>query len=170
MTSESRTQLDALIWLSNEAFEGDPDQSLFANLKDLQLDDWTALPAGGGRSIASILEHVGWSKWMYENFAFDGGTLRGDQPPMVPPDGERARPRDELLAWIREGHARWLHSLASLPGDRALDELRPTNWGDQVSTRIQIRVLIAHDYYHAGEINHLRAILHGTDSWPYDES
>jgi hypothetical protein len=29
--------------------------------------------------------------------------------------------------------------------------------------------MIAHDLYHAGEINHLRALLQSTDRWPYDE-
>jgi hypothetical protein len=38
-----------LDWLSEEAFAGDPDQSLLANLKDLQEEDWSALPARGGR-------------------------------------------------------------------------------------------------------------------------
>jgi hypothetical protein len=29
--------------------------------------------------------------------------------------------------------------------------------------------MIAHDFYHAGEINHLRALLQKTDRWPtYD--
>jgi hypothetical protein len=27
--------------------------------------------------------------------------------------------------------------------------------------------MIAHDFYHAGEINHLRALLQGSDRWPY---
>jgi len=35
---------------------------------------------------------------------------------------------------------------------------------------VLIRIMIAHDFYHAGEINHIRALLHGTDRWPYDES
>jgi hypothetical protein len=30
-------------------------------------------------------------------------------------------------------------------------------------------IMIAHDLYHAGEINHLRALLNGTDRWPYEE-
>jgi len=28
--------------------------------------------------------------------------------------------------------------------------------------------MIAHDFYHAGEINHIRALLQGTDRWPYE--
>ena len=46
----SRAAIDTLAWLIHDAFEGDPDQSLLANLRDLSEKDWTALPVGGGRS------------------------------------------------------------------------------------------------------------------------
>ena len=45
-----------------------------------------------GRSIADILEHVGWSKWMYEDYAFGSAAMRGDQPLLIPADGARSRP------------------------------------------------------------------------------
>jgi hypothetical protein len=54
-----------------------------------------------------------------------------------------------------------------LADDAELDQLRLTNWGERLPTRTLIRILIAHDLYHAGEINHLRAQLHGSDGWPY---
>jgi uncharacterized damage-inducible protein DinB len=164
----SRIAIDTLVWLIGDAFEGDPDHSLLGSLRDLPEADWTALPAGGGRAIGDILEHVAWSKWMYEDYAFGPGTLRGDQPPVIPESGARARPREELLAWLAEGHQRWLAAVRALPDDAELDRPRPTNWGDMLATRILIRILIAHDMYHAGEINHIRALLHGTDRWPYD--
>jgi len=94
----SRTAIDTLAWLIHDAFEGDPDQSLLANLRDLSEKDWTALPVGGGRSIADILEHVGWAKWMYEDYAFGSASMRGDQPPLIPINNMRSRPPDELLA------------------------------------------------------------------------
>jgi hypothetical protein len=28
--------------------------------------------------------------------------------------------------------------------------------------------MIGHDFYHAGEVNHLRALLQATDRWPYE--
>jgi hypothetical protein len=37
-----------------------------------------------------------------------------------------------------------------------------------VIDRRQAGWAVAHDLYHAGEINHLRALLRGTDRWPYD--
>ena len=165
--SNSRTAIDTLVWLIEEAFDGDPAHSLLANLHDLREDDWTATPSGSGRSVADILEHVGWSKWMYEDYAFGSASMRGDQPPLVPVGG--ARSREELLAWLTEGHRRWLDSVRALAADSELDRERLTNWGERLTTRVIIRIMIAHDLYHAGEINHLRAQLQSTDRWPYDE-
>jgi uncharacterized damage-inducible protein DinB len=166
--SSSRTAIDTLAWLIHDAFEGDPEQSLLANLRDLSAKDWTALPVSGGRSIADILEHVGWAKWMYEDYTFGSASMRGDQPPLVPANNARSRPPDELLAWLAEGHRRWLASVRALPNDAELDCERPTNWGTHLQTRILIRIMIAHDLYHAGEINHIRVLLQGTDRWPYE--
>ena len=168
MTEPSRTAIDTLLWLTHDAFEGDPDNSLLANLRNVSDEEWTALPAGAGRSIADILEHVGWSKWMYEDYAFGNGIMRGDQPPLVPANNERARPRNELMEWLTEGHQRWLASVRALSDDSELERERLTNWGDKLPTRVLIRILIAHDIYHAGEINHIRVLLQGTDKWPYD--
>ena len=167
MMAESRTAIETLIWLSNDAFEADPAQSLLANLRDLGPDDWAALPVGAKRSIGEIVEHVGWAKWMYTDYAFGPATLAGNQPPMVPAGGASTRPPNELLAWLREGHEGWLAALRSLPADSELDQLRLANWGERLPTRILARILIGHDFYHAGEINHLRALLHGSDAWPY---
>jgi uncharacterized damage-inducible protein DinB len=164
----SRTAIDTLAWLIEDAFDGDPSHSLLANLREMRDEDWTAMPGGGGRSIADILEHVGWSKWMYEDYAFGSASLRGDQPPLIPEGGARSRPPEELLAWLTEGHRRWLASVHALADDGELDRERLTNWGERLATRVIIRIMIAHDLYHAGEINHLRALLQSTDRWPYD--
>ena len=167
-SSASRVAIDTLARLTEEAFDGDPSHSLLANLHDLREEDWTATPGASGRSIADILEHVGWSKWMYEDYAFGSASMRGDQPPLIPKGGARSRPRNELLTWLTEGHHRWLASLRALPDDSELDRDRLTNWGEQLPTRDIIRIMIAHDFYHAGEINHLRALLQSTDRWPYE--
>src|SRR5262245_35517494 len=106
--SSSRTAVDTLVWLIDDAFRGDPQHALLANLHSMPDQAWSAVPPGGGRSIADILEHVAWSKWMYADYAFGSAALRGDVPPLVPPAGARARPGDELLAWLSEGHDRWL--------------------------------------------------------------
>jgi uncharacterized damage-inducible protein DinB len=167
-TANSRTAIDTLAWLIEEAFEGDLSHSLLANIRALREEDWTALPPGSSRSIADILEHVAWSKWMYEDYAFGPATLHGDQYPLVPAGGARSRPPAELLAWLTEGHHRWLASIRALSDDRELERERLTNWGERLPTRDIIRIMIAHDFYHAGEINHTRALLQGTDRWAYE--
>jgi len=168
-TENVRTAIDTLIDLIEEAFEGDASHSLIANLHAVREEDWTATPQGSHRSIADILEHVGWSKWMYEDYAFGSASLRGDRPPLVPQADVRSRPHGELLAWLTEGHRRWLNSVRALANDLELDKDRLTNWGERLPTRDIIRIMIAHDFYHAGEINHIRALLQETDRWPYEE-
>lgn len=130
-----RTAIDTLAWLIEDAFEGDPGHSLMANLGELRDADWTALPAGAQRSIAEVLEHVGWSKWMYENYAFGSATMRGDQPSLIPASGASSQPKEELLDWLIEGHRRWLASVRALPDDSELDVPRVTNWGEHLPTR-----------------------------------
>ncbi len=162
-----KTAIEAFVWMSNQAYRGDEGQSLFGSLRDLRAHDWTALLPGAGRSISDILEHVGWAKWMYEDYAFGPGTLQGDEPPQIPLPGVRARPRAELLEWLAQGHLRWVASVAALPDDGELDRPRLTNWGERLPTRALIQILIGHDFYHAGELNHIRALLQDTDRWPY---
>jgi hypothetical protein len=165
---DSRLIVDTLAWLIEDAFEGDPTHSLLANLRHVSDDLLTALPPGGGRSIADILEHVGWCKWMYEDYAFGPATMRGDRPPLIPAGGARSRPRDELMAWLTDGHQSWLTAVRALSNDAELEKERLTNWGQWLPTRVIIRIMIAHDLYHAGEINHLRALLTGSDRWEYE--
>jgi uncharacterized damage-inducible protein DinB len=166
--SKPHLAIDTLCWLIEDAFSGDLSQSLLNNLKDLKESDWTALLPGAGRSIADILEHVGWCKWMYEDYAFGTASLPGDKPPLIPAGNLRARPHEELVAWLKEGHVKWLGSVKALADDRELERERLTNWGEWMKTRTIIRIMIGHDYYHAGEINHLRALLQGNDHWEYE--
>jgi uncharacterized damage-inducible protein DinB len=163
----SRVSIDMLCWLIDDAFDGDLSQSLLRNLTNLHEPDWETLPSGGGRTIAEILEHVGWCKWMYEDYAFGTASLRGDQPPLIPSSGASSRPLEDLLTWLKEGHYKWLASVRSLQGDTELERDRLTNWGERMKTRTIIGIMIAHDYYHAGEINHLRSLLQGNDRWEY---
>lgn len=167
LPTSSHLSIDTLCWLIQDAFDGDPSQSLMGNLANIGEQDWLALPINGGRSIAEMLEHVGWCKWMYENYAFGDASLRGDQPPLIPMEGIKSRPIDELLAWLKDGQAKWLSSVRALKDDGELEQERLTNWGELLPTRSIIRIMIGHDYYHAGEINHLRSLLQGNDYWEY---
>ncbi len=65
-----RKEIDTLCWLIEDAFDGNTSNSFMNNLTNVREQDWTALPSGGERSISDILEHVGWCKWMYEDYAF----------------------------------------------------------------------------------------------------
>src|SRR5688500_20358967 len=105
-SANSRTAIDTLALLIQDAFEGDPSHSLLANLHDLGDEDWIALPPEGGRSIADIIEHVAWSKWMYEDYAFGSATIRGNQPPLIPAHDARSPPHDELIKCLNHGHKR----------------------------------------------------------------
>jgi hypothetical protein len=165
--NQLRKMIDTLCWLIEEAFSGDSSHSLMSNLANLREQDWTALLPGAERSISEILEHVGWCKWMYEDYAFGSASLRGDQPPLIPAGGVKARPPEELLGWLRDGHKKWLMSVSALTDDGELDRERLTNWGEKLKTSNIILIMIGHDYYHAGEINHLRALLQGNDRWAY---
>jgi hypothetical protein len=167
-SSVAHTVIDTLCWMIEEAFNGANSDSLLSNLRDIRAEDWTLLPPGGGRSIADILEHVGWCKWMYEDYAFGSASLHGDQPPLIPEGGARSRPNHKLLEWLKEGHNKWLNSVRLLKDDQELEIERLTNWGERLPTRTILRIMIGHDYYHAGEINHLRALLQGTDRWEYE--
>lgn len=166
--SVTRTGIDTLCGLIEDAFKGGDAHSLLSILHDIRDEDRIATPPGGRRSIADILEHLGWCKWMYEDYAFGSISLRGDQPPLIPAGGARSRPHDELLEWIKEGQNKWLSSARLLNDDRELAVERLTNWGERIPTRSIIRIMIGHDYYHAGEINHLRARLQGNDRWEYE--
>jgi uncharacterized damage-inducible protein DinB len=162
----SRAAIDTLVGLIEAAFDGDPYHSILGNLRNLGEPEWTVAAPGGDRSVADILEHVAWVKWMYEDYTFGPASMRGDQPPLVPADGARWRPRQELLAWLTDGHRRWAAAVRALRDDAELERPRLTHWGEPLSLRAIIHIAIAHDLYHAGEINHLRAVLQGTDHGP----
>jgi len=40
--------------------------------------------------------------------------------------------------------------------------------GEEYETRWIIAVMIEHDLYHAGEINHIRSLFEGEDSWAWE--
>ncbi len=165
--TQSRLVIENLCWLIEDAFEGEGPHSLLSNLRDVHDEEWNAFPPSAGRSIADILEHVGWCKWMYEDYAFGTANLRGDQPPLIPDAGASSRPIQELLRWLKQGHQKWLSSVRQQSDDSQLERERLTNWGEWMNTRSIIRIMIGHDYYHAGEINHLRSLLQENDRWNY---
>jgi uncharacterized damage-inducible protein DinB len=159
------TEVSQLLFLLDHAFAGDNWHSLLSNLRSTTPDDWDWLPTNGQRSIRSIIQHVGGCKYMYENHAFGDGSLQWDHPLVT---GEQdVADLTSAVAWLTRGHARLRDSIAELT-DADLDQPRMTNWGEPKATRWIIAIMIEHDIYHAGEINHLRSIHDGDDSWEYD--
>ena len=161
-----RAGIEQLLYQMDEAFQGHGEHALLNNLKSLRDDDWYALPEVAGRTIFDIVQHVGESRFAYENHAFGDGSMRWDQPGTVPTI-ERETTRDAVVDWLRDGFRTFRESIAALEDDGELLAKRMANWGEEYETRWLIGVMIQHDLYHAGEINHTRALLHGNDRWPW---
>jgi hypothetical protein len=163
--------VNALLYLMDEAFAGPgieesgESQALITNLATVSESDWFARPPGVERTIAWMVIHLGTCKIMYDDYAFGDGTLFWDQP-AVQPWPEDEAPMAETLAWLRAAQDRLRSHVAAL-SDADLDRPRKTNWGEERSTRWIVTAMIGHDFYHAGEINHLRSILSGDDRWNY---
>lgn len=163
----ARTEIEALLRVIREAFDGDPEHSLVANLSAVREEDWRAVPADGSRSIYDIVLHVAECKWMYDNYAFGDGTLRWDAPPVATTDGQ-SRSAAALVAWMTAGNEQLMASLRALDEDSELDRERPLNWGGTRATRGIIYTMIEHDLYHSGEVNHLRSLLQRSDRWAFE--
>ena len=167
----SKAGIEQLLYLMDEAFDAQGphgEHSLLVNLRSLHDDDWQWLPPGGGRSIFDIVRHAGECKYVYDNHAFGDATMRWDQPGTVPTVGPDEEPT-AIIDWLREGHKRWRQSVAALDDDELLRP-RKVNWGELKDTRWIIAVMIEHDLYHAGEINHIRALRQGNDRWAHEMS
>lgn len=152
------------LYLLDEAFEGEVWHSLLGNIRPLRPEDWSGVPPGGQRSIRDIAQHVGGSKFMYHNHAFGDAKLTWDDP--FVDGGDVLATSESAIEWLREGHGSLRQSIAILD-DAELLRPRMTNWGDLKETRWIIAVMIQHDLYHAGEINHIRSLLQHHDQWAY---
>lgn len=167
----SRIAVEQLLYLMDDAFEGagiestGESQSLLANLRTVTEDAWVWVPPGGHRTIAEIVGHVGACKYMYDDHAF--GDARMDWSEAIPPPASATESAIAgSLAWLRSGQ-RQLRRHVSALDDAELLRPRRTNWGELKETRWLIAVMIEHDLYHAGEINHIRALRQDNDRWAW---
>ncbi len=163
------SEVDLLRYLMDDAFEGkgleesNESQALMTNLATVSESMWRARPQGSDRTIEAIALHVGACKVMYADHAFGSGSLTWESPEVAPwPEGEA--PMAAVLEWLRKTHARLMAHVATL-SDEELLRPRKANWGAQEETRWLLSMLLTHDAYHAGEINHMRALLAGEDRW-----
>ncbi len=164
----SRAAVEQLLYLMEEAFERNGEHSLLANLRTVTEDDLRWVPPGGHRSIPEIVAHVGECKYVYDNHAFGDGSMRWDRPGTVPAVDAQA-PRSAVIDWLREGQRRLRESVTALD-DGELLKPRRGNWGEMRETRWLIAVMIEHDLYHAGEINHIRALHQENDGWAWEST
>lgn len=156
MRAMTAPAVSQLLFLLDEAFEAQKWHSLLNNLRAVTPDDWTWVPPGGRRSIRDIVLHIGGAKLMYHNQAFGDASLTWDDPVIEDSDAVATIP--SAIEWLRQGQQRLRQSIAALDDDELL-LLRRTHLGMK-ETRWIICVLITHDLYHAGEINHIRALRH----------
>ena len=154
-----------LLYLLDGAFQGPEWHSLLGNLRSLTPEDWTWVPPGGHRSIRDIVQHVGGCKFMYHNHAFGDATLTWDDP--LVEGGDALSSVSTAIEWLRDGQEH-LRSDVAVLDDAEMLRPRMTNWGELKETRWIIAVMIQHDLYHAGEINHLRSLRQQNDRWAFD--
>ena len=160
----TRAAIDALLYLLDESFSGNDEHSLMANLRSVRTEDWLWKPQEGHRSIRRIAEHAGTAYWVYENHLFGYATTNyqgylSNAPSANAPDAMR-----DTIAWIEQGFARFRAGVDALDDD-ALPRPSKTHYGPVAETRFIISVMVGHAIYHAGEINHIRALRQGNDRW-----
>ncbi|MEO8288442.1 MAG: DinB family protein [Chloroflexota bacterium] len=158
------TGVSQFLYLVDESFQGKDWHSLLSNLKLVTPDDWSWVPAGGDRSIKDIVQHVGSCKLMYHNHAFGDAQLTWNDPAVEGAALTETIP--SAISWLRGAHERLRESIAALDDDE-LFRPRMTNWGELKETRWIVTTVIQHDLYHAGEINHIRALRQQSDRWAY---
>jgi hypothetical protein len=158
MTTPALTQI---LYLFDDGFSGDDWQSLLTNLDSITPDEWLWVPSGGRRSIRYIVRHIGVSKYIYQNHAFGDASFTWEELHAVA-DGH-VETIDGAIAWLRDGHEKLRASIAALDGDEELSRQRLSPFDGPQETRWIITRMIQHDLYHAGEINHIRAVCRQDD-------
>lgn len=160
-----KAAVELMLFLMDEAFATNREHSLLANLRTVKDDEWRWTPADGGRSIFEIVQHVGECKYAYDNHAFGDRSMRwieADSIPSISPDDTPA----DIIDWLTNGQDLLREHVAALDDDELLKP-RMANWGQEHETRWLLSVLIEHDLYHSGEINHVRALIQGNDTWAW---
>ena len=155
--------IEQMLYLLDQAFTEHEEHALLVNLATVRSEDWAWRTPGGERTIAEIAEHVGECKFMYANHAFGDGAMSWDE------FDSRYRPlqeKDEMVAWLSDGQRVFRGYVAELEDDSELLTRRRAPWDAEYETRWLIGAIIEHDLYHAGEINHIRALSQGNDAWP----
>jgi hypothetical protein len=162
-----KTKVQLLLDLLDSAFQrpvpsdwSDGWHSLLSNLGSVWEKDLDWPPPDGKRSIRHIAGHCGVCMLVYSGHGFGSGLMQW--PGKYP--HEALGSRDELVSWLSECHKTLADAIAACT-DGQLDELRET-WdvGDLRPRRWFVTTMIDHLLYHAGEINHIRALAQKNDA------
>jgi uncharacterized damage-inducible protein DinB len=111
--------------------------------------------------------HVAGCKIMYADYAFGPGTRQWGTPEVDGWVGTPA-PMADAVDWLHAAHRSFRQQVEGLTDDD-LDTPRMTNWGEMRPTQWILAAIIGHDFYHAGEINHLRSMLGTDDRWRWQQ-
>ena len=158
----TRSGIEQLLYMMDSAFDGEEWHSVLRNLGSVKAEEWDWLPPGGRRSIRSLVQELGECKYVYDSHAFGDGSRRWDRPGSIPAVPETSSV-EAALVWLKTAHAELRGHLAALEDDSALTEEVMSQWGRKVERRSLVKTTIEHDLYHAGEINHIRALAQGND-------
>lgn len=176
----TRAAVDQLVYLLDESFEGveKPWHSMLGNLASVTEGDWLWVPSGGARTIRQITSHVGGAAYLYYDRVFGNYAVFGDPVESwnVPAGNlgfgleeldntyplEHEPPMANVIAWITERARAFRDAVAGLD-DAGLTEERVNHRGEPFTIRWFIGVMIQHYCYHAGEINHIRALSQRND-------
>jgi hypothetical protein len=166
----SRAVGDSLLSMLEQSFMPAPDagptdgwHSLLANLENVRDEDWEWLPADGRRSIAHLALHCGFAMRMYADYGFGPGTLQTGNAVLRSPNGMPSKA--DVIEWLKESYSLLRDGVDSVT-DADLSDVVKTHWGEPKMRRWFAVTIIEHNIYHAGEINHIRALAQGNDAWP----
>jgi hypothetical protein len=151
---------------------------MLGNLRPVSEADWLWTPAGGSRTIRQITAHVGGAAYLYYDRAFGGGMVfgnpvRGFDAPAgnlgvgtadldSPKRLANEPPMADVVAWVTERARAFRDAVAQLD-DAYLEQERTSHFGKVYPLRWFAGVMIQHYAYHAGEINHIRALNQAND-------
>jgi uncharacterized damage-inducible protein DinB len=158
---QSTVAVAALARFADSAFDGQHWHAVMRNLATCTEDDWDWAPPQGERTIREIVHHIGECKLIFADQLFGDATLIWGDPEVTKPVRGSV---DEAIDWLRGTHAAFRNGIAGCTDDQ-LATTPDGYWGKPKELQWSIEVMIQHEVYHAGEINHIRALRQGDDGW-----
>jgi len=162
-----RTQVQLLVELLDSAFQRpapenwtDGWHSLLTNLRSVREEDLDWRPPDGVRSIRHIAGHCGVCLLVYSGYGFGSGVMQW--PNRYPPEVKGSK--EEIVSWLTECYETLSRALAACTDEQLDEELEYWDEGEKRRRRWFATTMIDHLLYHAGEINHIRALVQKNDS------